>query len=56
MNNVAIVGMDGVFPHCKDLQEFEEKLFNNKSLIREWDIVASHEKKNTNKSFRLCYS
>ena len=45
MNNVAIVGMDGVFPHCKDLQEFEEKLFNNKSLIREWDIVTSHEKK-----------
>ena len=31
MNKVAIVGMDGVFPHCKDIHEFEEKIFNNQS-------------------------
>ncbi|MBT2163310.1 beta-ketoacyl-[acyl-carrier-protein] synthase family protein [Zobellia barbeyronii] len=45
MNKVAIVGMDGVFPHCKDMQEFEEKLFSNQSLIRNWDLVASYDKK-----------
>ena len=45
MNKVAIVGMDGVFPFCKDIQEFEEKIFNNKSLIRNWDILDSYDKK-----------
>ncbi|MUH35899.1 beta-ketoacyl synthase [Zobellia amurskyensis] len=45
MNKVAIVGMDGVFPHCKDIQEFEEKIFSNRSLIRNWDLVASYDKK-----------
>lgn len=45
MNKVAIVGMDGVFPNCKDLNEFEDKIFNNRSLIREWDVIASYEKR-----------
>lgn len=37
MRKVAIVGIGGVFPTCSSLEEFEEKLFNNQSLIREWN-------------------
>ncbi len=31
---VAIVGMGGAFPNCKDLNEFKQKLFAGESLIR----------------------
>lgn len=41
---VAVVGMGGIFPSCNDLAEFEQKLFNNQSLIREWDLVKSYGK------------
>ena len=41
---VAIVGMGGVFPTCSDLDDFSDKLFSNKSLIREWDKALSHGK------------
>ncbi len=34
---VAIVGMGGAFPNCKDLNDFKQKLFAGKSLIRDWD-------------------
>jgi 3-oxoacyl-[acyl-carrier-protein] synthase-1 len=35
--SVAIVGMGGVFPDCKDLDDFKVKLFAGESLIRDWD-------------------
>ncbi len=41
---VAIVGMGGAFPDCKDLSEFKQKLFNGDSLIRSWDVALSHGK------------
>ncbi len=41
---VAIVGMGGAFPDCKDLAEFKQKLFNGESLIRTWDQATVHEK------------
>lgn len=41
---VAIVGMGGVFPNCKDIGEFSDKLFSNKSLIRTWDEALKHGK------------
>lgn len=41
---VAVVGMGGVFPTCNNLQEFENKLFNNQSLIRSWDKALVHGK------------
>ena len=34
---VAIVGMGGAFPKCKDLSDFKQRLFAGESLIREWD-------------------
>ena len=34
---VAVVGMGGVFPTCKNLDDFNHKLFTNQSLIREWE-------------------
>ncbi|RZL14296.1 MAG: beta-ketoacyl synthase, partial [Pedobacter sp.] len=41
---VAVVGMAGVFPTCSGIEEFSEKLFANKSLIREWDKITAHGK------------
>jgi 3-oxoacyl-(acyl-carrier-protein) synthase len=42
---VAIVGMGGAFPDCKDLSEFKQKLFNGDSLIRSWDLALAQGKK-----------
>jgi 3-oxoacyl-(acyl-carrier-protein) synthase len=42
---VAVVGIGGTFPTCKNLNEFSEKIFGNKSLIREWDKAVRHGKK-----------
>lgn len=42
---VAVVGMGGVFPGCSDLDDFKEKLFSNKSLIRPWDELKPFGKK-----------
>lgn len=33
---VAVVGYGGVFPDCKDTEEFKEKMFSDQSLIRTW--------------------
>jgi len=52
---VAVVGMGGVFPTCKNLDEFSEKLFTDQSLIREWDLALAHGKKNAFGSIRLYY-
>lgn len=41
---VAVVGMGGAFPHCKDIAEFERKMFAGESLIREWDQAKVHGK------------
>src|SRR6201986_3334929 len=41
---VAVVGMGGAFPGCSDLTDFSEKLFSNKSLIREWDKAVAYGK------------
>ncbi|WP_443938558.1 beta-ketoacyl-[acyl-carrier-protein] synthase family protein [Pedobacter sp. MW01-1-1] len=41
---VAVVGMGGIFPTCSSLAEFRDKLFANKSLIREWDKATVHGK------------
>ncbi|HWZ15674.1 MAG TPA: beta-ketoacyl synthase N-terminal-like domain-containing protein [Mucilaginibacter sp.] len=41
---VAVVGMGGVFPCCSDLADFNDKLFSDKSLIREWGVALSHGK------------
>ncbi|GAA4311358.1 beta-ketoacyl-ACP synthase I [Mucilaginibacter gynuensis] len=41
---VAVVGMGGAFPTCTGLDDFSEKLFANKSLIRQWDKVAQYGK------------
>src|SRR5438477_8615161 len=42
---VAVVGIGGTFPTCKDTAAFGEKLFTNQSLIREWDEAVAHGKK-----------
>ena len=42
---VAIVGMGGIFPTCKDIDEFSTKLFSNQSCIREWDEAKQYGKK-----------
>jgi len=42
---VAVVGMGGAFPDCVNLDDFKEKLFSGKSLIREWDEAVAHGKK-----------
>lgn len=34
---VAIVGMGGAFPNCKDLSDFKKRLFAGESLVREWN-------------------
>ncbi|MEJ5994670.1 beta-ketoacyl synthase N-terminal-like domain-containing protein [Pedobacter sp. Du54] len=41
---VAIVGMGGAFPDCKDLSQFKQKMFNEDSLIRSWDLALAHGK------------
>lgn len=41
---VAVVGMGGAFPTCKNLSEFSSKLFANKSLIRTFDDTMAYEK------------
>jgi 3-oxoacyl-(acyl-carrier-protein) synthase len=41
---VAVVGMGGAFPTCTDINDFSDKLFNNKSMIREWDTATAHGK------------
>lgn len=41
---VAIVGMGGAFPNCTDLNDFKQKLFNGKSLIREWSEATAYGK------------
>jgi 3-oxoacyl-[acyl-carrier-protein] synthase-1 len=41
---VAIVGMGGAFPTCKDLDQFKTKLFAGESLIRSWDLALAHGK------------
>jgi 3-oxoacyl-(acyl-carrier-protein) synthase len=41
---VAVVGMGGVFPTCKSLDDFDKKLFSNQSLIREWDTAIQYKK------------
>jgi len=41
---VAVVGMGGAFPTCKNVDEFGEKLFSNQSLIREWPKALEHKK------------
>jgi 3-oxoacyl-(acyl-carrier-protein) synthase len=41
---VAVVGMGGTFPTCKNLSEFSGKLFANKSLIRTFDDATAYEK------------
>lgn len=41
---VAVVGMGGAFPTCKNLTEFNSKLFANKSLIRTFDQAMAYEK------------
>ncbi|MEO8886985.1 MAG: beta-ketoacyl synthase N-terminal-like domain-containing protein [Mucilaginibacter sp.] len=41
---VAVVGMSGAFPTCKDITEFSDKLFNNQSLIRTWDETLAYGK------------
>jgi 3-oxoacyl-[acyl-carrier-protein] synthase-1 len=41
---VAVVGMGGVFPTCSDINDFENKLFSNQSLIREWDKAVAFGK------------
>jgi 3-oxoacyl-[acyl-carrier-protein] synthase I len=42
---VAITGMGGVFPSCKNLEEFRKKLFAGVSLIRTWDEAVMQGKK-----------
>ncbi|SDN15851.1 3-oxoacyl-[acyl-carrier-protein] synthase-1 [Daejeonella rubra] len=41
---VAIVGMGGTFPNCTDIADFNHKLFDNQSLIREWDQALAYGK------------
>ena len=41
---VAVVGMGGAFPTCTDLNDFNNKLFSNQSLIREWDVAVNYGK------------
>jgi 3-oxoacyl-[acyl-carrier-protein] synthase-1 len=41
---VAVVGMAGAFPTCKNLDEFNHKLFTDQSLVREWDTAVHYNK------------
>jgi 3-oxoacyl-[acyl-carrier-protein] synthase I len=44
MRKVAVVGMGGLFPHCKSIGEFRQKMFSNQSLIRKWPAAEQYEK------------
>jgi 3-oxoacyl-[acyl-carrier-protein] synthase-1 len=41
---VAVVGMGGAFPACKNLEEFDRKLFSDQSLVREWPLAVEYNK------------
>ncbi|WEK20737.1 MAG: beta-ketoacyl synthase N-terminal-like domain-containing protein [Candidatus Pedobacter colombiensis] len=41
---VAIVGMGGAFPNCKDIDQFKQKMFAGESLIRDWDLAMAFGK------------
>lgn len=41
---VAVVGMGGAFPTCKDLDDFDKKLFAGESMIREWPKALQYPK------------
>ena len=41
---VAVVGMGGAFPTCSGLDDFSDKLFSDKSLIRVWDQAVAYDK------------
>jgi len=41
---VAVVGMGGAFPTCTDVNDFGNKLFSNRSLVREWDQAVQYKK------------
>ncbi|MEO6149716.1 MAG: beta-ketoacyl synthase N-terminal-like domain-containing protein, partial [Mucilaginibacter sp.] len=41
---VAVVGMGGAFPTCTGLDDFTEKLFAGKSMIREWPLALKYGK------------
>ncbi|SFG96053.1 beta-ketoacyl-[acyl-carrier-protein] synthase family protein [Pedobacter insulae] len=41
---VAIVGMGGAFPACKDITMFEQNLFAGESLIRTWEETKAFGK------------
>jgi 3-oxoacyl-(acyl-carrier-protein) synthase len=41
---VAVVGMGGIFPDCSNIADFEQKLFSNQSLIRQWDKAVGFGK------------
>lgn len=42
---VAVVGIGGIFPTCKNISEFSEKIFSDKSLIRTWNEAVAQGKK-----------
>lgn len=44
MRKVAVVGLGGVFPACKDIDDFAHKMFHNESLIRTWPEAEKHGK------------
>lgn len=41
---VAVVGMGGAFPTCKDVDDFDKKLFAGESMIREWPKALQYPK------------
>ena len=41
---VAVVGMGGAFPTCSSLDQFDQKMFSNQSLVREWDLAIQYNK------------
>ncbi len=42
---VAVVGIGGVFPNCKDIDDFAAKMLAGQSLVREWPDAVAHGKK-----------
>jgi 3-oxoacyl-(acyl-carrier-protein) synthase len=45
MRKVAVVGIGGMYPTCRDTVEFCARLFSGQSLIREWDEAVRQGKK-----------
>ena len=41
---VAVVGMGGAFPACSGLDEFNQKMFTDQSLVREWPLAVEYNK------------